>query len=175
EANQPRAGASSPNGLGDLAVRRVGGLEHAPTTRTGAPDVRASSGTRNADGGEGNMGSRRGRRTCLEAAARPRRTGALMLGLLGALLAALLLLPGAAVAANPAADLDQCGNGQFSSPNSCPPGWLNGNLNQSKSHYREGDSVPFRMVLTNLATSGTHTVVIQYDTLQGGKHAYDYL
>jgi hypothetical protein len=46
----------------------------------------------------------------------------------------------------------------------------NGNLGSENSHYREGDSVPFRAVLTNLDASAgnTHTLVIQYDTLQGG-------
>src|SRR5438093_3869571 len=141
---------------------------------SGALPVRASTGTRERDGGE-DMGSSWSRTTTGVEAVAPRRVGLAVLALLSALLAAVLLVPGAAVAANPAADLDQCGNGQLGSPNSCPPGWENGNLNASKSHYREGDSVPFRLLLTNLATSGTHTIVIQYDTLQSGKHAYDYL
>jgi uncharacterized repeat protein (TIGR01451 family) len=81
---------------------------------------------------------------------------------------------GPAAGANQAADLDQCANGTLASPQSCPPGWQNGDLNGNNSHYREGDSVPFRAVLTNLSL-GSHTLVIEYDTLASGKHAYDYL
>ena len=49
------------------------------------------------------------------------------------------------------------------------------NAGASNSHYREGDSMPFRAKLINLSTSGSHTLVIEHDTLDGGRHAYDYL
>jgi uncharacterized repeat protein (TIGR01451 family) len=94
------------------------------------------------------------------------------------LIAIVLAAPALARAANPAADIDQCRNGTFSAPVQCiDDAWQNGNLGPENSHYREGDSVPFRAVLTNLDASAgnTHTLVIQYDTLQNGKHAYDYL
>src|SRR3954447_4602054 len=94
--------------------------------------------------------------------------------LLAATVAAGLTLVGGASAASPSANLDQCANGAFGSPTSCPPSWQNGDLNQSNSFYREGDSVPFRAVLSNLAV-GDHSLVIQYDTTKSGKHAYDYL
>jgi len=94
------------------------------------------------------------------------------------LLAIVMAAPMLARAANPAANIDQCRNGQITAPVQCiDNAWQNGNLGSENSHYREGDSVPFRAVLTNLDTSAgnTHTLVIQYDTLQSGKHAYDYL
>jgi uncharacterized repeat protein (TIGR01451 family) len=94
------------------------------------------------------------------------------------LLAVAMAAPMLAKAANPAANIDQCRNGQITAPVQCiDNAWQNGNLGGENSHYREGDSVPFRAVLTNLDASvgNTHTLVIQYDTLQGGKHAYDYL
>jgi uncharacterized repeat protein (TIGR01451 family) len=94
------------------------------------------------------------------------------------LLAVAMAAPMLARAANPAANIDQCRNGSIDAPVQCiNNAWQNGNLGPENSHYREGDSVPFRAVLTNLDTSAgnTHTLVIQYDTLQGGKHAYDYL
>ncbi len=94
------------------------------------------------------------------------------------LLAVAMAAPMLAKAANPAANIDQCRNGQITAPVQCiDNAWQNGNLGAENSHYREGDSVPFRAVLTNLDASAgnTHTLVIQYDTLQGGKHAYDYL
>src|SRR4051812_46654043 len=80
-------------------------------------------------------------------------------------------------AANPAADIDQCRNGTVASPVQCAnAAWVNGNIGETNSHYRENDSVPFRATLTNLDTSApSHTLVIQYDNLQSGLHAYDYL
>src|SRR6266550_5091386 len=94
------------------------------------------------------------------------------------LLAVAMAAPMLAKAANPAANIDQCRNGQITAPVQCAnDAWVNGNLGEQNSHYREGDSVPFRTVLTDLNASAgnTHTLVIQYDTLQSGTHAYDYL
>src|SRR3989440_5324936 len=86
------------------------------------------------------------------------------------LLAVAMAAPMLAKAANPAANIDQCRNGQITDPVPCiDNAWQNGNLGPENSHYREGDSVPFRAALTNLDASAgnTHTLVIQYDTLQG--------
>ena len=93
------------------------------------------------------------------------------------LLAIVMSAPALARAANPAADIDQCRNGTFDAPVRCAnSAWVNGNLGPENSHYREGDSVPFRATRTNLDTAAaSHTLVLQYDTLQSGKHAYDYL
>jgi uncharacterized repeat protein (TIGR01451 family) len=93
------------------------------------------------------------------------------------LLAIALVAPKLARAANEAANIDQCRNGQLTAPVQCAnSAWVNGNLGPENSHYREGDSVPFRATLTGIDTSVTnHTLTIQYDTLQSGKHAYDYL
>src|SRR4029450_8382224 len=94
------------------------------------------------------------------------------------LLAIAMAAPMLARAANPAANIDQCRNGQISAPAQCAnDAWVNGNLGPENSHYREGDSVPFRATLTNLDASAgnTHTLTIQYDTLQRGKDAYDYV
>jgi uncharacterized repeat protein (TIGR01451 family) len=93
------------------------------------------------------------------------------------LLAIVMAAPMLARAANEAANIDQCRNGQLSAPVQCAgSAWVNGNLGPENSHYREGDSVPFRAILTvDNTSSTTHTLTIQYDTLQSGKHAYDYL
>jgi len=105
-------------------------------------------------------------------------------GRAGRLLAATLFLLAIAMAApmlarasSEAANIDQCRNGQITAPVQCADGaWVNGNLGAENSHYREGDSVPFRATLTGIDTSvATHTLTIQYDTLQSGTHAYDYL
>src|SRR5206468_11756925 len=79
--------------------------------------------------------------------------------------------------ANPSADLDQCANQPApSSPtDGCDPDlWVNGNLGASKSTYREGDSIPYRMRFDNLSL-GSHDVIIEWDTTKAGKHAIDYL
>ncbi|HEU4870475.1 MAG TPA: hypothetical protein VFT08_06470 [Pyrinomonadaceae bacterium] len=79
--------------------------------------------------------------------------------------------------ANPAADLDQCANGPADAPVNCTAAtdWVNGNLGASKAHYQEGQSIPYRLKFSNLSTSGSHTVTIEWDTTQSGKHALDYL
>ncbi len=81
-------------------------------------------------------------------------------------------------AGNPSADLDQCANadGSGGAASDCDPvNWVNGNLGESKARYLEGDSIPYRMRFDNLATSGTHTVTIEWDTTKSDKHAIDYL
>src|SRR5205085_7102347 len=51
-----------------------------------------------------------------------------------------------------------------------------GNVNQSKAHYTEGQSVPYRVVLSGFTPGSTgNTITIGYDTTKGGKHALDYL
>ena len=80
-----------------------------------------------------------------------------------------------ALARASSANIDQCRNGTLGAPVQCANGaWVNGNAGETNSHYREGDSVPFRMTLTGLSL-GSHTLVIQYDTIQSATHAYDYL
>ena len=80
------------------------------------------------------------------------------------------------------ANLDDCQNGTIAAPESCnnanstnQSNWANGDLVGTKAHYLEGDSVPFRMRLSDLDTSGNHTITIDWDTTKGGKHAFDYL
>jgi uncharacterized repeat protein (TIGR01451 family) len=90
----------------------------------------------------------------------------------------LLVVP--ALAANPSASLSQCANDPAPSPSTdgCSASaadWVNGNLGASKSSYNEGDSIPYRLTFDSLATSGSHTVTIEWDTTKSGKHAIDYL
>src|SRR6185437_7308903 len=90
------------------------------------------------------------------------------------------LVPGVSFAANPAANLDQCANGAdvataSSGCNSVSADWVNGNLGSSKSAYREGDSIPYRITLSNLPVGSTHSVTIEWDTTKSGKHAIDYI
>src|SRR4051794_7523530 len=93
--------------------------------------------------------------------------------LLTVALVAVFALPGVARASG-SADLDQCANGSLGSPSDCAPSeWVNGNLGASKAHYSEGDSVPYRMLFGGLSTSGSHTVIIEWDTTKSDKHALD--
>ncbi len=87
-------------------------------------------------------------------------------------------------AATASGDLDQCANADAGNP-ACAGGgtsWQNGNLNDNQADYLEGDSVPYRLKLSNLAlthpVTGTplvHRVTIAWDTTKGNKHALDYL
>ena len=104
----------------------------------------------------------------------PRR---LILLLSGTLLVAALLLThqNPVNAANASADLDQCRNGKQLAPVACTgTAWVNGNAGGSNAHWLEGDSIAYRMRFSNL-TPGAHTLVIEWDTTQGGKHALDYI
>lgn len=75
-----------------------------------------------------------------------------------------------------AANLDQCANGQLGSEVVCTgAAWENGNLNEAKAHYFEGESVAYRLRLSDVSTTGTHRVTIEWDTTEQGKHAIDYL
>jgi uncharacterized repeat protein (TIGR01451 family) len=114
-----------------------------------------------------------------------RRRFATAVGILG-LMASMLTVTGVALAANPSANLDQCANDPQPSPptdgcNTSATQWVNGNLGASKSIYREGDSIAYRMTFQNLAftanpaTNPTHVLIIEWDTTKSGKHSIDYL
>ena len=88
---------------------------------------------------------------------------------------ALLTMCGAAATAAPGVNLDQGKNGEAVSPIS-PVQWANGNLNSSQSHYLEGYSIPYRLIMTDLPTDGTEIVLtMAYDVTHGGRHAIDFL
>jgi hypothetical protein len=89
------------------------------------------------------------------------------------------------------ANLDHCANGPLNNEqqqNSCneSDSWVNGNLNENKAHWREGESTVYRLYLTglenNISTnpefppgSGFHNVIIGYDITHSDKHGIDYL
>jgi len=80
--------------------------------------------------------------------------------------------------ANESVRLDQCANGAVGvvTPDQCTgTAWVNGNLGSSKSHYVEGESVPYRDVFGGLSANTSYTITIGYGTTEGGKHAIDYL
>jgi hypothetical protein len=71
------------------------------------------------------------------------------------------------------ADLFQGRNGTPASPVS-PVEFIKGNAGPANSHYIEGYSIPYEVVITG-ASSGPHTLVLEWDTTQQGKHAMDYI
>lgn len=86
-----------------------------------------------------------------------------------------LAVPSAQAAGGPPGyDPDSCANGPVGSPDTTCNEWINGNLNDKKAHYAEGESVAYRAKLSNL-TPGDWTLTIGYDYLESGKHAIDYL
>ena len=71
--------------------------------------------------------------------------------------------------------LDQCANGPAATPEACTgSAWVNGNLNEEKSHYAEADVVPYRILFGGL-DAGSHSVTIRWASTKAGKHAFDYL
>jgi RHS repeat-associated protein len=94
--------------------------------------------------------------------------------LVNALLSPLLLVvsQGALFAAT-SISLSQCGNLASGQPTNCA--WQNGNLNANQAHWLEGDSVPYRVVMTGLTSGTSYSLTIGYATTKGGKHAIDYL
>jgi hypothetical protein len=71
-------------------------------------------------------------------------------------------------------NLDQAENGGVGGPPVSPTTWTNGNLNANNSHYAEGQSVAYRVVLSGLSLT-THTLDIEWDIRVGGKNALDYI
>ena len=73
----------------------------------------------------------------------------------------------------PKADLDQVRNGSFDAVID-PPSWVNGNAGASNAHYFEGQSIPYRVRLTNIALT-THVLEIEWDIKHSGVNAIDYI
>jgi len=76
-------------------------------------------------------------------------------------------------AKQPAGNLDQVRNGSAASPLS-PVDWVNGNAGASNSHYKEGQSILYRLVLTNLPL-GVSSVKIEWDITHSSTNAIDYI
>ena len=61
-----------------------------------------------------------------------------------------LLWQTTAAMAGSSGTLQQGGNGSFGAPVS-PVSWQSGNLNTNNSHYVEGQSIPYRLIMTGLS------------------------
>jgi len=71
------------------------------------------------------------------------------------------------------ANMDQGANGQLASPTAIT--WQNGNLNSNNSHYIEGQSVPYRIVMAGLPVGDTITMTLNFDITHGAKYAIDFI
>ena len=72
------------------------------------------------------------------------------------------------------ANLDQIRNGPASAP-IADPDWVNGNAGKSNAHYREGESIAYRMVITGLRQGTSHNLQIEWDVTHSGVNAIDYI
>lgn len=73
------------------------------------------------------------------------------------------------------ASLNQAENGGVGNTPINPVDWVNGNVNQTKGHYTEGDSIPYRVIAEGLTIGTPSTLVIGFDVTKGGKFAIDYI
>ena len=88
--------------------------------------------------------------------------------------------PGGDTSGNVSVNLDQWADGPVSQGDFDGNGqtqevFVNGNLNAQKAHYNEGDSIPYRAVLDDLAPGVVYGLVIEWDTVDSGAYALDYL
>ncbi|MCU1429014.1 MAG: hypothetical protein JWL83_3014, partial [Actinomycetia bacterium] len=89
----------------------------------------------------------------------------IVLGVLAAgILPVLSASPAHAAPGGGAANLDQCANGSAGTIICAASAWQNGNLNQNKAHWYEGDSVPYRLTMSSVPTATASTVIVQWDT-----------
>jgi hypothetical protein len=77
-----------------------------------------------------------------------------------------------------AGNLDQVRNGgvgcDVTSTCEDPADWVNGNAGASNAHYTEGESIPYRLVMTGLSL-GVHNLRIEWDITHGGANAIDFI
>jgi len=64
-------------------------------------------------------------------------------------------------------------NGSFASPQ--PGTWFSGNALANSTHWRAGESIPYRWVMLGLDTGPQHQATFQWQFLTSGLHALDYL
>lgn len=94
----------------------------------------------------------------------------------GAVIGASTYVMAAGATPGASGSLDQCGNGSDGTATCTVAGdWVPGNLGKSKASYTEGDSLPYRLVISGLTAATSNTVTIKWDTTKSGKHALDYL
>ena len=72
-------------------------------------------------------------------------------------------------------EIEQCSNSPSTCDSSHASNWQKGNLGSSNSLYLEGQSVPYRSVISGLTVGESYAVRIGWDSTVNGRHAIDYL
>ena len=72
-------------------------------------------------------------------------------------------------------DFEQGQNGGVGLPRKSPIEFARGNSNSSKSHFAEGNSVPYRIEIDNLQPNTRYRILISFDVKKSGKYALDYI
>jgi hypothetical protein len=77
-------------------------------------------------------------------------------------------------------DLQQCRNGSFDDINDCEElgggtGWVSGNAGSSNAHFHEGESIPYRLIMTDLPVGDPVTITLGYDVKHSGAFAIDFM
>jgi hypothetical protein len=72
-------------------------------------------------------------------------------------------------------DFEQGQNGGVGLPRKSPIDFARGNSNATKSHYSEGNSVPYRIEIDNLLPNTQYRILISFDVKKSGKYALDYI
>ncbi len=74
-----------------------------------------------------------------------------------------------------ASEATQCANAKNDSdPDTCEL-WVNGNINQSKASYFEGEAIPYRVVIDPAVIGHEYEITIGWDAVESDKNALDYL
>lgn len=77
-------------------------------------------------------------------------------------------------AQNPSTSLSQGQNGALGGILD-PMHWRNGNLNPQQSHYIEGHSIPYRVLMINMPVGQEVELILGYDVVNGSKYAIDFI
>jgi len=72
-------------------------------------------------------------------------------------------------------DFEQGQNGGVGLPRKSPIDFARGNSNAVKSHFSEGNSVPYRIEIDNLMPNTRYRILISFDVKKSGKYALDYI
>jgi hypothetical protein len=72
-----------------------------------------------------------------------------------------------------AANVEQGANGSLDAPHAVT--FQNGNLHGGNSHFLEGHSIPYRLVMSNLTIGNVYVITVAMDALEGGWVAIDYV
>ena len=74
-----------------------------------------------------------------------------------------------------ACQFQQGQNGGINGAVISPIDFARGNVNGSKAHYVEGNSIPYRIEFTTLAANTQYRALISFDVKKQSKHALDYI